>query len=414
MLIGVVIAVMLMIAGLPASVGASSRPIRQPGSQSNSLAETGGHERYRKMAAFFRNGTAVAGYVVSVSDDSLILQTDQGIVVIGLDSLSHVTIMHDKQAGRYGLFGIMAGIWAGYLAAYQANDNPTAFFASDDNDNSAREVLATVFFGGIGGSLFALVGKAAQQDITLVFTDHKRDRQLALNQLRRLTRPSSPTGPRVHLNVTAARVFTRVSKPFEDQIKRAGYQVGRYSNLMAPEAERATATNLLRKLELTITIRESLQVGLTTMWLGEPAVWGQNFFLEQTDQWELAQKFDAVGYFATARLMHGQPWQPDEGIGWFVGAGIGIVNVDYELVIRKLDYQSGNPTTIRRLEKTPLAGCLFAGCDIHLTKTHSFGFNAEYVVAPSYHVPGVPEAGIVDVDVKVGNGSIGIGLGLHF
>jgi hypothetical protein len=370
--------------------------------------------RYNKVAVFRRNGTAVAGYLTAITDDSLMVQTCDGVTAVGVDELSHVTLMRHSQAGSYGLFGAMVGVWVGYLAAYRANGNPTALFASDDDDNEWGEILAAVFFGGAGGALFALGGKAAMRDIEIVFTHNERRRDAALRRLRRLTGPAPPTSRRVHLNITAARMFTRISGPFEDRLKQAGFGEVYYSELLGPDAEQATDMNLLRKVELNLALNPSTQVGLATVWMGEPNVGAGSVYNEGSDPWELAQMYSAVGYFATARYVKSRRHSTGDGTSWFVGAGLGVVDFDYQLTVRKIDFQAGYPTTTRRLERTRLAGYLFAGVDIFLTPGHSFGFGADYVVAPSYHVPGLAEAGIGDQNVKVGNGSIGIRLGLHY
>jgi hypothetical protein len=232
---------------------------------------------------------------------------------------------------------------------------------------------------------------------------------------------------KIHLSLQGGHVFPRISSRYKSLFQAEGYEVSKsaycyYSGC----AEGANDFNMLRKVQLTYSIKPYLDVGLAMSWLGERPIsghketsfqaydpyWGYQYTAR--DYHDFSQQVSSKGYFAVVvcRPLFNQT---PKNISWNAGLGVGTIKTDFVLQSYGYDtYSYVDATEVSKLSKHQIGAMAFTELNFNLTEGLSLGFAADYAFAPSIETPALPEAGIPAQRIRGVNGSVGFNLGLHF
>ena len=87
--------------------------------------------------------------------------------------------------------------------------------------------------------------------------------------------------------------------------------------------------------------------------------------------------------------------------------------VNFRLAAENWDYQLGHLLHERTVKKNRLSGYTFGGTDVFFTRTLSSSLIADFAVARTYFVDGIPEVGLSRQKVRIGNLGTGFSLGIN-
>jgi len=350
------------------------------------------------------NDNPLAGFLVEVKGDTLTLLSSGYQEKISFPEIRTLTLIPERKentpAGFLG--GVLTCIYLLNLASYHAEDHPTAYYHKPHDDD---RIVPTILMAGLGGALGALIGAAGADEIIFDFSGETAEAKSEWVRFRDYNkRESSPA--KIHFSVQAAQVYSRVSNRY---LPNSGYhKFSRYYYLVK---EDATDFNLLRKFQVTYSLKPQADIGFAVVWFGEPTVWGSKTLAYDSPsavQWLYATGYYAVGVY--------QPFYPrlKEPYQFKIGVGLGMADVNFKVQTQNyVDYYN-QTTQYNKVTGKLLSGTIFAQFDLFLSHGFSLGLIGDYVFVPSRQSPNIPEAEIPAQKLRLGNGSLGITMGLHF
>jgi hypothetical protein len=363
---------------------------------------------YNKIVVFRRDQNALAGFFVGVNGDTLLLLAQGRQEKVLRQELTRLTLEIEKEPTRLGLHGVLLGIYLGNHIFYTAENQPMAYVSSGYYEDELFGVLlVNVLFAGVGGSVGYLAGLSQSGEKVFDFTGSASEQQATWQRFNRQLLEKK-AARKVHLSVQAAHVYAQVSRRYRTAFEQANVVFDQYGFY---RSENATRFNLLRKAQLTFSATGKLDFGIAVMGLGEPSLQGYkttpSFYYGY-----LQQSFKATGYYVVGAY---QPFQTRVKKRKFfhIGIGIGRAEIDF-----KLKAQLYGPFGFREVElglaKTLFSSVIFAGVDLYLADDLSLGLSADHVFMPAQNLPALPELNIPTQELRLGNSSLGLTLGLHF
>jgi hypothetical protein len=321
-----------------------------------------------------------------------------------------VTFLRGGRAGKSIAHGVLAGIYFGNLAFFTAENNATAYYrASYPWDDGDDEWAASLLFGLGGGAVTALTHVSPLPDKTIFFTGNSELKDRAVRRLRSMVLRRQHRPP-VNIVFAFGQVSTRNVSTLENRLVDLGYILHMSSYVWDRETRPATDFNLLRRFEVIYDISPNTGVGLSAMWLDEPFVWGG----QQMGVLWVSQRYEAFGIFGVVRrYLELSPRSTSMPRAW-IGAGAGMVNVDFALKLTDYGTTQGPEHSTVELDRRPLCGYVGAGLEISFARHQTLGIFADYVLGPSYDVDGLPDADIPADEIHVGNFCAGFTVGYHF
>jgi hypothetical protein len=295
--------------------------------------------------------------------------------------------------------GTFLGMYLGNLIFFQAEHQPTAYWSSGDEGGKVAASLLFAFIGGGIGYLVDLGLKKSDESFDLSGEGNHRMKEV--DRLKKFLL-SDETTKQVHVTVQFAQVGTRYS------------EIEELSNPSYYPYDEVTSFNLLRKLQVTYSVLNSLDVGGAISWFGEPeARWNSNSYFNEEQGYEGSQSYEGTGYYAVASF-HPLKSVFSSSISWIIGVGIGLGNVNYEYIniVHTGTYPNrSSDSTIVKINESMFSGLIFTEFDFYLFDELSLGLAIDYVYLPE-EMEAIPELGI---DKRsLGNFSIGATIGLHF
>jgi hypothetical protein len=378
----------------------------------------------KRVVVFLRNGDGLAGFLVGADDDALTLIAEGRSVDVPYPDLKKVVV--DESRTRPAMIsGMLMTIYLGNLV-YFTEDNASSLFFSDYKDSSEIASLGLAAAGSLMGYLF---GSSIETERVFDFTSSQEQQQVEWKRLQRFAR-GEWTAKKVHLVVQGGRVYPQTSSRYRTVLGN--------SDFSGPTHYRIPV-NLLRQLQLTVSATNRLELGIGTLWAGEPNI----SIHEQGKSSNFAtQSLDTKGYYIIAKY---KPFLPlSKRIQWNVGLGMGGADVDFRLRAEKkvivgihteqvpvhgtrfswgfsepryetITYPIYNTLTKEHnISKTLPSGVIFSELKLYLHDGLSLGLSADYVFMPNQQAPGIPEVAIPAQKLRLGNGSIGLTLGVHF
>lgn len=389
---------LFLLVGAPKTIG-------QPANESTATrvlqSRPQAQEGFKKSLVFRRNQNPEAGYLVELKGDSLLILRGGKNESLLYQDITKVMVEREGQTAKVAVLGMFLGMYAGNLLFYTAENQPTAYFGYDGFGESRQALLlANLLFAGAGCLVGYLAGlPLGQKEIWFDLTGSERERQAEWNRLDRLINRKHVN--RMHFLVQPAYVYNQVSSNYKEALTDSGYIVYSYD-------QEPSNFNLLRKLQLTMSLTNKVELGLAAFWLGEPSVYGYRV----NPSAYVTQSLKATGYYVIGAYNLFPSWLIGR-VNWKSGLGLGLAQVNFNL--RSFSYtQSGYSSEIETVSKNLFSGIIFSEVSLQLFRFFSLGIIGDYVWVPTHEGPPLSSAGILAQKLRFGNGSIGITMGLHF
>lgn len=358
-----------------------------------------------------REGGSVYGLLVGVESEAVIVRVRGKDEKIPLSNLSKVVIETEKKTSRNALYSMLLGTYIGNFVLLRAKSHPNAYLK--DFDSGFGLFLWNVIFAGAGGGLGYLISSAFEKgEKAFDFSGNEEKRQIKWDKFRRFVIGGDSYPKKFHLSIQAGYVFTRVSPRYFSLLENGGYYVSKYKCTESGCGQEASDFNLLRKLQITFSPVSNAEVGAALYWLGEPSIHGYNWQMERSI--EMNQSLNVKGLYAVGIYKPFLKRIPTK-IAWRVGIGLGAAKVDFKLNTQHhVWYPYTEVLFEHKISKTLISGVVFTELNFYLNDSLSFGLSVDYAYVPPEEAPEIPDAGIPAQKLRLGNGSIGFNLGLHF
>jgi hypothetical protein len=354
---------------------------------------------YSLVIAQDKNGNFSTGFLIGLKSDTLVIHVKDQNRDIAINDLILLSIETKGKGGMRGVaIGGILGTYLFFLAFMQAEYEPFAYW---QNESPGGQAILSLVGTLLGSAVGYAIDKTTAEDAEIFnFNGNDRDRIEEFQRLKDFL-TGKESASKLHLNFQLSQVSTRLS---ESENNRDDYYYS-YRDV--------TSFNLLRKIQLTYSIFDALEIGGAVSWFGEPSV---QWYPGSSGTGEIVsgeQTYEGYGFYATAVY---NPFHLffSETFAWKIGAGIGSGNVDYEFTASKEifhPYYTFVDTTIASINKSLFSAILYTQFDLFLYDRFSIGFVADYIYLPE-EIPGIPE---LDISSRnLGNFSFGLTLGLHF
>jgi hypothetical protein len=381
--------------------------------------------QFSSVIVILRSGAMLGGALVGVESDAVVLQRKGQEEKIPRQDIRRITIEKESNRSRSAFQVMLLGTYLGNVLLFRAEDEP-AFYLRNDLCSGAIALWETIIVGASTGLGFLLSGVLERNEQVFEFSDSAKENLANWDRLKRFIMGMGDQ-KKLHLSLQGGRIYPRISSRYKSLFQAAGYEVSKsaycYYGGCAGEA---SDLNMLRKVQLTYSIKPYLDVGLAMSWLGERPIsgykeinfqvydpyWGYQYTAH--DYHNFSQQVSSMGYFAVGVF---RPFfkQAPRNITWNVGFGVGMIETNFRLESHYYDYYTyADSTEVSNLSKQQIGALAFMELNFNLTKGLSLGFAADYAFAPAIEAPGFPEAEIPAQRIGGVNGSIGFNLGLHF
>jgi hypothetical protein len=366
---------------------------------------------FNRVLIYCKDGSRLSGLLVGVEGDSLIMRVGTTDERIQRNDLEKIIIQKNKKKGPYAISGMLLAIYATNMAFLRAENQPTFFM--DDIESYSGNLFGNALYAALGGALGILASSTLEKgEKVFELTGNMERRNREWERLRRFVIGDTYTSKKVHFKIQAGKIFTRVSDRYRNLLRDNDYQVGGSGWIDGESWEEASNINLLRKVQLTYSLNAFLDVGIASIWLGEPSFQGNKWGdYESSYAWH---KLSSTGLYAVGVFKPLNKMMP-KSISWEFGIGAGAAKVNFSLKARS---NTWNPDTEisdeYNLSKTLISGIAFSELSLYLYDAISLGLTADYAYIPEQQAPEMPVAGLPAQKLRFGNSSIGLTFGFHF
>jgi len=357
---------------------------------------------YNIVTILDKNENITRGFLIGLRSDSILILKNKKTIGIAIFDMIHISIDTDHSNWISFTTGAFLGMYLGNLIFFQAENQPTAYWSAHDEGG---KVAASLFFAFIGGGIGYMVDLGLEKsDESFDLSGEGNHRMKEVERLKKFLL-SDETTKQVHVTVQFAQVGTRYSEI--EELSNSSYPS--YSPF-----DEVTSFNLLRKLQVTYSLYNALDIGGAISWFGEPqTIWFSNHYYSEQQAYHGTQSYEGTGYYAVASY-HPLKSVFSSSISWIIGGGIGLGNVNYDF-INVVDSgvfpDVSSDSTIVKINESMFSGLIFTEFDFYLFDELSLGLAIDYVYLPE-EMEAIPE---LDIDKRsLGNFSIGATIGLHF
>lgn len=381
--------------------------------------------QFSSIIILLRSGSMLAGALVGVESDAVVLLRKGQEEKIPRQDIRRITIEKESNRSRSAFQVMLLGTYLGNVLLFRAEDEP-AFYLRNDLCSGAIALWETIIVGASTGLGFLLSGILEKNEQVFEFSDSAKENLANWERLKRFILGIGDQ-KKFHLSLHGGQVFPRISSRYKSLFQSAGYEVYKSGYCYYGEcAGEASDFNMLRKVQLTYSIKPYLDVGLAMSWLGERPISGykETSFQAYDPYWgyqytahehhNFSQQVSSTGYFVVGVC---RPFfnQTPKKISWNVGFGVGTIKTDFILQSYSHNtYSYVDTTEVSKLSKLRFGALAFTELNFNLIEGLSLGFAADYAFTPAIEAPGLPEAGIPAQRLGGVNGSVGFNLGLHF
>ena len=383
-----------------------------------------------RLVVYMSDRTLNSGYYLRLSNDSLIIFSDDRELSVAMEDLVRVdrVIVHERELGAIGMLVGFYGSIA--LGAFDSGKIPVQYcpecrmgYISNGSLSFFLGIASTVPPGLLGYLLdnsnddparvgsretFSLDGDPAARD--------ERERELAQSLETALRRPLS-------FGVHGGYLLAGSRPRYNDELADAGYRPGEGSintgRFDSYTAEQLTPLLWFRSMELHYRVIDEADLGLTLVNLADPGV-----IVNRADPSGAGTRVRIVeeGISGSAWLISGRyrPFRDSRfGSGLVMTGGVGRASVGYHRNGFD-DTVSANGATIRGVgsreifECAPLAGLVAIEYSLPITPATTLGVSFDYLPTAPSTIPGTPSLDIPERRLSAGNASVGFRLGWRF
>jgi hypothetical protein len=294
------------------------------------------------------------------------------------------------------LVGILMGIYAG-SALFMRAEGQTGLFFGRDNDEFWGVILPEAAFALVGGGVGFIAGASLKQHIVFDFSGGEEENASRWEELCEAGSDGHRSST-LHFSIQSSWVSGPL--PYGEN-----YSPGYFSN------SQATRLNLLRRMQMTYSITDFIDVGFAVMWLGQPS-FDQHVFSPQSAFYSLNMSGRGLYVVGVFQPLWKLAW-PD--VQWDVGVGVGTAAVNFNAESLHYVYSPfyGYETEVRRstgYKESTFSVTINTELKVFIADYFSLGLSADLVYIPD-DVPDIP--GINLESKTLGTSSIGLVLGIH-
>lgn len=343
------------------------------------------------------DGTVTAGLFIGLMEDSVSLVVGGKLQKISRHQMWRLTIERRAEPGKATLAGLLLGVYAGNIAFLRGENEPFAFMRNRSSNGSSLDILIDAGFALAGAGIGSLIGSSIEGEESFDFAESEEVNQTEWERLRvYVSGGESDRRFAVHISFQGAWVDTYLPNSEGNNYYGSG-SVSGASNL-----------NIMRKMQLALTLTPLVDGGIAVMWLGQPSsVW---YSYSSSSSSNGSVRMTGQGYYALGILKPLHLLMP-RNLQWDVGAGIGIASVEYNSLRYSYPYADTSRTPDMAIRKTLFSGVVYTEVKVFLSDYLSLGISGDYVFIPK-KIPAIEE---MKVESRgMGTASIGFVLGLHF
>jgi hypothetical protein len=330
-------------------------------------------------------------------EDSVSLVVGGKLQKISRLEMWRLTIERRAEPGKATFAGLLLGVYAGNLAFLRGEDQPFAFVRAHNSNSPYLDILVDAGFAVVGAGIGTLIGSSTQGDESFDFAASEEVNQREWDRLRDyVSDDESEHRFTVHISFQGAWVDTYLPNS-DDNYYSSGGSVSGASNL-----------NIMRKMQLALTITPLVDGGLAVMWLGQPLSNWYSYSSSGSSNGSV--RMTGQGYYALGILkpLHSLVLR---NLQWDIGGGIGVASVEYNCHRYSFVYAGGEQASDVTIKKTLFSTLVYTEAKVFLSDYLSLGITGDYVFIPK-KIPSIDE---VKVESRgMGTASIGFTLGLHF
>ena len=350
-----------------------------------------------------KNGNMSLGFLFGLKSDSLILIRNEKKDYYWLKDLVNIEIEYNRANYKGLVIGSVAGAYLGNIIFFTADEQPTAYW---DNEDAGGKIAASLLFAFIGGGIGYLVDIALEDGQRNNSFNFYVEEIQWLEEFERLKEflIGEEKENKININFNLSQVKTRFSEFDNSNDLSSNYYYGG-----------VTSFNLLRKIQITYSLLNYLDIGGAICWFGEPQFYSYSYAWSPTtnESVNMSQQYEGSGYYASAI------YYPFKSVftgivSWNIAAGIGLGNVNYSFeYIRTINnYPEITEEIItEKIDKNVFSAMISSQLDLYLFDELSLGFVIDYIFVPG-EMPAIPNT---DIGTKsLSNYSYGASLGFHF
>jgi hypothetical protein len=399
-----------------------------PPTPENPLLKPVSQWQYSDTFVYLRQGGIMAGMLLGLENQAVVLSVPQGRRAIPLADIARVVIKPEKKGNANFVFGMLLGIYARNLLYGHAEGKPFGYMGRIGSPLGFA--LSNSFFAAVGGAIVVLIdplGEANEQRFD--FSEAGLERQAQWERLRQCL-SGVPSEPKVHLTVMGGAIMAGSIGRYNRSLESAGYVLGSYY----PQYDQGQSYDvssgnftMFRKIQLTLNLGHAFEVGLAYCPLAEPTAIAGKYQQTYMGDQEIDTNFHTIQTLAASGFYAVAVYKPFSGrlpkpFSWSIGLGLGAARVNYHLnnsmateVLHNGYYVSyQNQEGGFGYSRTRPSGVVYTQFECFLYRSLSLGLIADFVYVPSVRVPAFPEMGLSAQSLRFGNASVGFVLGAHF
>jgi hypothetical protein len=380
---------------------------------------------FNNVIILLQKAGALAGTLVGIDGDAVVILRKGQEEKIPWRDMKTITIEVEKNRRQGILMTMLAGIYLGNVLVLRDKSQPSFYIGSHNGDSAWWYVWnEAIIVGASSGLAFLLGGLFGQAEKTFEFTGSEKEDLRKWEAFKKFIL-GTEGGPKIHLSAQGAWVFPKITNRYRSLFQDAGYNSWRTQYYYGGQDLWPTSEfNMLRKIQLTYSIRPDVEIGAAVCFLGEPSLYGEkqisyqvydpygNYWYTSSQFFYVNQSLSSTGYFVVGVYKPFLKTLP-KILSWNVGLGLGVSQIKLLTTVSDLYYDAyGSPGF--EISKAQFCSLLFTELKLYLWNALSFGLTADYTLAPALQAPALPDVGIPAQKLRVGNGSIGFTLGFHF
>jgi hypothetical protein len=250
---------------------------------------------FNRVQVLCRGGESHAGLLAGVTDRALVIRLEGDEKAIPFVELEKVVIERTKSGNSSIVGGMLVGIYAGNLLVSRAKMHPPIYMR---DIHSTGYLLSGIFYAVVGGGLAYLAsGNWAKGEKVFDFSGDENQRARQRERLKSFVMGKDLWElPKVHLSFQGGYVAGGVGSRFRSELEKRGFYVQWEERSLGGETDLASRFNMLRKIQLSYSASEKVELGAAVYFLGEPSLAGYS-----TGDWPhdyVDQSTDITGYFA--------------------------------------------------------------------------------------------------------------------
>jgi len=345
-------------------------------------------------------GRVLSGTMVDITDDTVILLRagqEQKI------PKQEVRIIVVKERYRNILSLVLLLTYLEHLIFLTDENDKPPFYANYFDSSLGFLYREAFLLSANTGLSFLLFDALGISDKVFEFAGKGEDNLAEWERLK-ITLRKSRRWQKLRFTFQAGRVFPQISNRRLSLLQDRGFYVYKDPSLF----------NLLRRIQITYPLTQDLEVGLAHGWLSEPMLRAWRYQEVPYSSVSLQESFSSNGYYLVGVYRPLSRTLPN-ALSWDIGLGIGGAKTTIDTKAEIFDTPYSNRREAEtKVSRTQFSALAFTELKLNISKFLTFGLAADYFLASTVRLEAIPEAELPAQTFRVGNGSIGFSLALHF